>query len=369
MIQAPCLPVEMPDLRNELISSWSTKPGWRIAEYETQILTNPLADQGVTESIKGTIRVLHAAELFWVGEEMCELLYKTINTVPDNTEPEHLTVPAPYGLVVFARPWIGSDSHNPDQAVVVDAILWGIGPVSTHPSRLPDKATLIDQSMVSNPKAIAPGFVTFKGLSVACYRCLRWENGLSKIELQLATSMTLFNDAKRSTHIGTDGSIASILHGQAWMPIGRTTWPFGDTIRGQMDRAKTEEEIDIALSGAEDRRIISTLFTLLNTHSLAQVNQVFMPRQVQRREERTGRKEPSKVKVIYLRRPERPAGSSSSGTKTVNWSHRWVQSAYIQRKHYGPKNAFVKLIAVPACVKGPDNKEIIVKETVKAWVR
>lgn len=355
---APCMPVEMPDLRNEFISKWATSPGWKATELvairgESMVQKDfKMGAATIGRSIQAHVTSLEQSELFWVGPEMCDLLYSSIDTVPDDVQPEHLTWPANFGLVVFAKPWQGLDANNTEAEIQIDAMSWCV--VDTWKQRHDE---------------------TIKCVNIIFYRCIDWSRGLGSKELAMATMLHLEDEAQRGAVVKSNGRIDIELRGRTWAPLGRSSWALGHPIsetsemsRYAFDDPNSEAAIQFGKSAAEDSRFISAFFTLLATHSIADVKETQPPRQVARREVRAGRQEASKVKVVYLRRPEHQRPEEGSEHR-VNWSHRWVVNAHWRNQPYGPGKSQRKLIMIPPHVKGPDDLPVVVKETVKAWVR
>lgn len=351
---APCVPVEMPDLRSELMAKWATSTGWRMAEMQaTKRQAGALLDvKNIDAGIAGQVEMLNKAELYWVGAEMCELLFATSRSVPSDVTALDLVWPSQFGFIVFAAPWMGMDAHDDENHVRVDAISWG----------------RMQTEMAVDNRGSREVRDT---LTVSFYRCIRWDDGLAGTELQLATSMGLPMEASRSAVVSRDGRIEARLTGTSWMPLGRSTWPVGDAIDARelidMNSLNEQEESQVR-SMIEDRELMAALFTLLNTHSVAHIGTEQPPRHIARREQRAGRKEPSQVKVVYLRRPEHEREPGDAEHR-VNYSHRWMVSAHWRNQPYGPGRAKRRLQLIPAHVKGPDDKPVIVKSTVKAWVR
>lgn len=418
---APAMPVELPDLRRELLAKWATERSWRIMEASSvrkQMLV--VEHDRVEAGVRLQVTMLEEADLYWVGEEMCDLLFGTLHTVPGDVLATDLPFPSRAGFLVFAKPWHGLDTFDAENTSVrVDGIAWIRSVTQTK------------------------NYGARETLNVAFYRCINWDDGVLGAELDMAMSLNATVDARRATTIDSSGALAAILTGRSWVPLGRSTWPTNEDIEhpvreigkktvevhmhfdrepkftaaevvvgwepdpdqpdakppegwepgtvhpypqagmleieednppqvtniSEDDLAAIQEEMQEARSGAEDRRLMAALFTLLNTSSLSRIAEERPPRAVARREQRAGHKgAPSTVKVVYLRRPSNP-DEGGSAEHAGNYSHRWVVNSHWRNQPYGPGNSKRKLILIGPYVKGPEDKPLVVRETVKAWVR
>lgn len=86
-----------------------------------------------------------------------------------------------------------------------------------------------------------------------------------------------------------------------------------------------------------------------------------------RRWERENARPLPEVTVIELRRPiSRP--SEGSSVMPVEWSHRWIVDGHWRNQYHPSTGTHVPTWIAPH-VKGPDDKPLIVKQKVHAWVR
>lgn len=361
--QPPCAAQGMPDLRLHLLSGWN-RPTWRAGArmgvtraraMHTVHENHPMSlSRAVDYYIGYELRTLRESELWWIGPDMCDLLYLTASKIPLDVRQEHFDLPSPNGLVVFAKPWTGGhDAVKGDEHVVVDAITWGHANIG---------------ATEGNGQRIA--------LSVSHYRLLRFEEGMTHTELQLASNVGAWEEARRRLLGVSDGRAEYALSGEAWAPLGRSDWPaehaIGD-VDEYIDPALDKEDparVAYIASLTEDRRLIAALAMLLNTKTIATLEEGHLPRQARRRSQRAG--VPADVKVVVLRRPDRPHDDQEpedSDKPPVEWSHRWIVNAHPRLQPYGPGRTLRRLIMVPPHVKGPEDKPLVVKETVKAWVK
>lgn len=300
-------PNDMPDVRHDLIEGWSTRT-WKILLHNNTE-SSPIIAKGrqVEDEIKTEQKLLGLSHLWWVSEEMCDLLFAAMRMVPEETTVKNLSAPSSEGLLYFGKPWIGVDSTT-GTPVKVDAISWGWGFLKA-----------ADDTLC---------------LSISAYEQ------------------------------DNTGKWPNIEH-KGWIPLGRSDWPIEYKLTQPLPIPMTKSYSDSIL---EDRRMISALWTLLNTASIATVQSTPASRPVRRRAERRLPGVPSHTRVVTLRRV-RPRGESEHDGRKVNWSHQWIVSAHMRNQPCGPGNKQRRLTFIAPFVKGPSDKPLIVKETVKAWVR
>jgi hypothetical protein len=78
----------------------------------------------------------------------------------------------------------------------------------------------------------------------------------------------------------------------------------------------------------------------------------------------------ARVRVVTLRRLHRTEAAPAEGTaEHVEWSHRWLVSGHWRWQRVGVGRTERRLTYVRPHVKGPDDKPLVVPETVRAWVR
>lgn len=111
-------PRDLPAIRAELLREWSPGGGLRrIAPVVSRAGGHEFAPAWETG-------VLQAAELWFVGSAMCDLLAAAAPTMPPTPLSAPL-VPDPAGLVIFQTPLAGIDAEGSDRPVLVSAYLWG----------------------------------------------------------------------------------------------------------------------------------------------------------------------------------------------------------------------------------------------------
>lgn len=139
-----------------------------------------------------------------------------------------------------------------------------------------------------------------------------------------------------------------------WAPSGVCSW-----YEGQPSDASTASEV-------EDRTRLAALWTLAAQEGVADLEVVRADRPSRRRAERAGRPVPL-TKVIRLRRP-RSAPQHDQGAEDVHWSHRWIVGGHWRNQWYPARKVHLPRWIAPY-VKGPEDRPLVVKDTVKALVR
>lgn len=74
------------------------------------------------------------------------------------------------------------------------------------------------------------------------------------------------------------------------------------------------------------------------------------------------------VTVIELRRPLQTSPHEDTPQADVDWSHRWIVDGHWRNQWHPRLNAHVPTWIAPH-VKGPEDKPLVVKRRVNAWVR
>ena len=337
--------------------------------------------------------------LWWVSEEMCDLLYATAPKIPLDVKPEHLIVPSGAGFVVLAKPWrCAIDADTGKHSMTVHGFAWCGSDLPPH---------IIGRG---NEGAL-------RSLSVSFYERLNFEDGLSPNQMSGATVTGAFGlgdriplpvsaaEQAKATHILLDrggevtgisladsphaiietpdgrtleevperefkrrlrgrGESAYSLRGEAWMPLGRTDWPEGDELGTQPWPLSPEAHESMV----EDRRMLAALWLLLATETLVAKAPIHVDRATRRRSERAGYGEPD-VRFVILRKPPREVDGEPVEHRDVRWSRQWIVSAHPRLQPCGPRRSERKLIMVKPHRKGPPDKPLIVKPTVNVWVR
>lgn len=359
------------------------------------------------------LHCLQHATLWWVAEDMVDLLLAAAAGIPDDVALADLPHMPGAGLVVFAKPWLGIDADAPNRTVQVDALLWGAARLPQMPDR------------EGNPPA----------LTVSTYRLLEFDQGLGSAELPLVAMIGGLAHAKASKlppadpevvaqvadprvergeggelrHYATTdvdrpvsedeaaaalmadhgpGTVGSFqpdpnlpghgtfakddqhafrLTGSTWVPLGRSDWPVGDKL-GQAPYTMDDHTL---ASYVEDRKVLAALWHLLHQEGIAQQEVRRSPRPTERRTKRANiDPQLAEVRVVVLRKLERTEAEPDGDEHAKReWSHRWLVSGHWRWQPYGPKRSLRRLTYVRPHVRGPEDKPLKLKTVVNAWTR
>lgn len=179
------------------------------------------------------------------------------------------------------------------------------------------------------------------------------------------TSMVLPESGKRVVGIAAE---AYARYGSnRWINLRSCSWADDDPV-GVKHSPHPDDGPDARARIERDRRIMAAFSYLLTQRLLTDVRREAMPRGVVRRCAREGL--PSDVRVVRLRELVAEAtGRSDHDGPGIEYSHRWIVSGHWRNQPSGPGRTQRHLTWVSPHVKGPADKPLIVKETVKALVR
>jgi hypothetical protein len=350
----PPVPREVPDLRLHLMEKWN-----RGGAFEKSLLVRnyghsfgPKAQAAIEERATGEREALRIASLWWIRDEMVKLTIAGGKSIPDDVRGSDVKLPdgQSYGFAVLGTPWIGSDAEEQGLPIQVDAIVWAI--------------TNIDGGDC---------------ISISMYRYFDFAGGLSPHDMREAMATgAIFDATKELVGNGPMETRQERLRGGSWIWMGRSDWPLKETLSGfevlsadfPEGTPYTQTRMD---SMIEDRRFFASFCVLVN-HKLSQTEMVWAPRAIRKRAEKAGvdsHKEPSHVRLIRLREVRRAPGATDEEheKKQVEWTHRWISSAHIGWRRCGPGHKERRLSYIPASIKGPEDKELIIKENVRVWTR
>lgn len=408
-VSAPVVhgPGQLPDLRLWLADQWA--PGrtfyksaapyhaGRAAVVANVTLGRADVDRSAVLYAQHERALLQRASLWWVGDEMVDLLLASAAGVPDDVHVRDLPPMPAEGLVVLAKPWLGLDGYDPDNRVTVDALTWGM-------ARLPARQPF---GLVTNDAQRR------LSLTVSTYRYVDYALGLDRRELDLATRTGAINHAehrsvpaevaediasmargqgaedalaadptlhaaatlvRRYAEYGTfdlseGGRTVRALTGRTWVPLGRSDWPVDDALGIP---PWDDEPEQATASMVEDRKVLAALFTLLHQEGITRQTVHRPERQAMRRTQRAG-VEPklAEVRVVTLRKLHRTDSVPSEDDEHARreWSHRWLVAGHWRWQPVGKGRTERRLTYVRPHVKGPDDKPLRVPTRVNAWVR
>jgi hypothetical protein len=348
VIAPPPLPRELPDLRLHLMEKWI--PG---GPFEQNLVARGMSQgEHASHGAMTERTALRQASLWWIRDEMVRLTTAGAPSIPDDVRGSDIKLPGnqDFGLAVLGTPWVGLDAIESANRVQVDAFTWSPTVIDGHPC-----------------------------LSLSMYRYFDFSGGLGSHDLQEAIATGAVYDAvNEEVGNGSPDQRQYRMRGGSWVYMGRSDWPLSETLTGF---EIIEEELPDGGpftqsrkdSMIEDRKFFASFSVLVN-HKLSETEMVWAPRSTRKRAERAGvdsKREPSHVRLIKLREIRKTAGETDAEheKRKVNWSHRWMSSAHIGWRLCGPGKKERRLAFIPASVKGPEDKELIIKENVRVWTR
>lgn len=374
---------DLADLRLWLVEQWQPgRPFHRIAApFQSSRVSFRRTRDGAERYAHWERNAAGNATLWWVGEDMVDVLMATAESIPEDVMAGDLHPPSPAGMVVFAKPWMGTDAEGAGKAVQVDAMLWAgaVLPPLGRPQDKPGEGVL--------------------SLSASLYRRVDFASGLGPYDLQLAMSVGALQHARshpepvptvegrpataddivemgpESRSVGftgqrDDGTLAMSvrLTGESWLPLGRSDWPAVD----RLGDAPWEMPEHGRQSYMEDRKVLAAMWVLLHQEGIATRTIHKAPRQTARRTERAGvARELADVQVVTLRKlhatEHEPDPDHEPEGRT--YSHRWLVQGHFRWQACGPQRSERRLTFVRPHVKGPDDKPLKVPTRVNAWVR
>jgi hypothetical protein len=307
-------PADVAHLRRQLRDWWSRPGEWqlRLAAQGRRCLPGwdgTMGEDAMASQywMAGTFR---EAELYWVSPEMCDVLISLAGSIPDCLPQP----PVDQAFVVFAKSIPGTDAETGED-IFTSAFLWG------------------EVQMFGVGPCLVMESYAWRDL-VASY------NGLPE-KLQERYRQCI------PTRL---------------MPTGGSEWPY-QSMTSDFTSLGDEAGTVMTTSMIEDRRLLATFWALCS-QKIAVETRERPSRQFQRQTHREGHKL-DEIRVINLREPTRttePVGGE------VEWSHRWIVGSHWRNQWYPSKGQHAPKL-IEAYVKGPEDKPLIVRETVRALVR
>jgi hypothetical protein len=307
-------PADVVHLRHQMVEWWSERGVWQY-RYALQGRRPIEEDDENTmldaERARAWIEEgFRESELFWVSTEMTQLVTTMYPTVPDCI-PEP---PCPNGFVVFARSIPGLDAESGGQ-IYTTAYLW---------------------RTVVNPVATCWGIETYA-----------WRD--------LIHPWRMMDQEQREAYRTV---MPLRLH-----PTGGSEWPVSSMTSDFSQLPATNAQMEASM--LEDRRVLATFWALCSQK--ISIEETWRPdRNIQRRAKREGWKSIPQVRVIRLREPT--TRSEHGAGREVEWSHRWIVGSHWRNQWY-PTSGQHRPKLIESYVKGPEDKPLVVRETVKALVR
>lgn len=395
MTSAPVVrtPRDLAELRTWLLAQWQHDMPYAQYLRARGSSTNNMFEATSDEWERRTIADAH---LYWVSEEMVDLLLATAASVPDDVRTGDLTPPASRGMVVFAKPWYGHDSVDGHGELRIDAMVWG----GSHLGPIPERGT----AHLGGQLAI----------STSMYRHLCFEEGLTPDDLKIAAATRALimhatelkprkstNPEKDEIAIQAiaagldetpdippqvskaandffekhgrtgrnpllDGNTLAV-QGHSWVPLGRSDWPIGD----QITEAPWTMPDSMRLSFAEDRRVLAALWTLLRQEGITRQEVLHVERHAQKRAARAGVAPEAayKVQVVTLRKLHRTESVDDHVPTGRHIGVRYIRDGHFRWQPYGKGRTERRLTFIAPHVCGPEGAPLKAPTRVNAWRR
>jgi len=264
---------------------------------------------------------LEEAQLIHVSAELCEVIFASIDSMPESRVLEMDDPPVPQGLVVFQTPFIGIDAGNEFEQVRVDAMLWG-------PVRLPPW-----DGWPLSTLAVVPGY----GMGAFRYFDPTTQD-------DLVSQFTRAEALERGI---------SLENQRGWMSLGRSDWLLGQRIDATT-HCGIDPEGKAQQSMMEDRKLMAALWALVKQKRIVERKIILPSRESARRLDRQGDQTRRAVEVVHLRRPEyRPRNEDGTlGQRKVGV--RYAVRPFWRNQAWGPGWTKHRLILVPGHLRGPE---------------
>ena len=157
------------------------------------------------------------------------------------------------------------------------------------------------------------------------------------------------------------------INSRGWpLTLGAVEWRRGETTDAPHGYGITEQAEQ---SMAEDRRTLAALWLLSAQPGVTQTTRAPIERHAMKRAARAGVVVPaSPIRVVRLRAAVE-AGDHDAASSRREYHSRWVVGGHWRNQAYGPVHSLRRPQWIAPYIKGPDAAPLVVRETVKAWVR
>lgn len=256
-----------------------------------------------------------AAQMWWVSRDMQLLVEAATESLPDFRLSQS-DVPDPFGIVFYARPLAGIDAF----------------------SYLDDDLPLPEAQKMD-------GGLVINAMSWSAHSVRRDGSGV----LTIWSWVYLIDPQAKS---GLRG----------WRPLGVSTWDLGARVTEVREDYSEQHQQSVI----EDRRRLAALWLLAAQESVAAASTERVDRPAAKRHVRAGFEVPT-MRVLRLRHKRNPQ-QGETAAEVREWTHRWVVSGH-WRNQWLPSEDRHRPTWIAPYVKGPDDKPLVLKESVKALVR
>lgn len=273
---------------------------------------------------------LGESTLWWVTADMVDLIEASSEDLPAVAYDDALLPSESPHLAVFERPLQGTDMAT-GAPLLVDAMLW-------------TRSTLAPAGGGIGPRR--------PGVSMMLYRRVDLDEGLRPAEMQNPSALALMASAAEDVH-QRSGVTTTALHGQLWMPLGRTDWALG---QDWDERILADISDHQHASMAEDRRWLATMCALAAQPNVVDFSDTSPGRPAVKRAQRAGFTS-SMVRVVNLRRTVYDGAGASREPTDASGRHftvRWPVVGHWRSQAYGPGRAYRRPTYIAPYIKGPE---------------
>ena len=267
-------------------------------------------------SPEGEIKSLRQAELIWVAADMCRLWNVAEKSLPTDAVLDMEDLPSDFGFIVLEEPLDSIDSvRAEEERMRIRAFSWS----------------------------------------------------MARVEGDFAVHLAFYMDVDRFPTLKPAGYRGNLVY------TGNSEWFFKTRVDDFTNKAYANRELfpgggppQRAMdSMTEDRRRLATLLLLLRQPIV--VDSVSKPLRQEARQAIRKKQIAPDVRVLTLRE-KRYKKDESDEHHAVDWSHRWMVDGHWRWQWY-PSQETHKRIWIFAYQKGPEDKPLIIRPTVRAWRR
>lgn len=291
--------------------------------------------------VDSTMLTIERAENFFVSADMCELI--TYSTVMfDKSDKADVTLPpVDNGFVYFEQPFELKDIQG--ATVKVNAMLWRRTPVR------------VGNSLVD------------------AFICHMWND-----QYRTPDDIASVNDPEQlskmfgRTILQSEVDYYHRLNGR-WGYVGMSTYADGQDIGPLNIEASEEVAAEYEKNGVAAIVAYTNVarffhaFWLMMQQPLAEAVKSEQPDRATRKRMAAANL-PSDVTIIQFRRRE--SKKSEGPAKKVNWTHRWMVRGFWRWQPYKVEGEWIrKRIWIAPTIKGPEDKPLVLKQKVNAFVR
>lgn len=327
-------PRDLPDFRLWLIDQWRHGGLYdEVASVHEHLGTMGTVDGVPIAALEASVEraSLPRAALWWASPEMSALIDRTSRTLPPTTLTEDL-LPDDYGLVVFGERLSGvaADTGSP---ITIEALSWCIG-TARHSGEAE--------------------------LAITSYRHHRPGDRVEK------AGRVAGPDDRNTIQVGDGPALVietDVAHDHIWIPVGLCNWTLGFDTEAPSMEGFAEDATRLA-SMSEDRRWLAALW-LLASQPLAESVIQEADRPAARRSKRASLS--SDVRLVNVRRRAHEGAHEplESGKGGRTYSRRWLVEGFWRQQACGPQWKDHRPVFVESHVRGPKDKPLVVRETVK----